>query len=75
MIELVVFRDLLDDDAEYQYGILTDHDEPSVICLCCGSTLEFGDYEIIESVEWFDISDLIRQNIIKKQGESSNDIQ
>ena len=36
-MELVLFKDLLDDDAEPQYGLLEDRDEPSVVCLCCGS--------------------------------------
>ena len=61
-MELVLFKDLLEDDAESQYGLLEDRDEPSVICLCCGSTVEFGDYEILERLPWQDISTLIKQN-------------
>ena len=67
MIELVIFRDLLEENSDHQYGLLDGRDEPNVICLCCGGELEYGDYEIIERVPWRDISDLIRQDDIKKE--------
>lgn len=60
-MELVLFKDLLDDDAEPQYGLLEDRDEPSVVCLCCGSEVEFGDYEIIERLPWQDFSSAVKQ--------------
>lgn len=60
-MELVIFRDLLEENADHQYGILTDDNEPRMICLCCGGIVEFGDYEVLERIEWFDISDLIRK--------------
>lgn len=60
-MELVLFKDLLEEDAEPQYGFLEDRDEPSVYCLCCGSPIEFGDYEILESLPWLDLSGLIKQ--------------
>ena len=61
-MELVLFKDLLEDDAEPQYGLLEDRDEPSVICLCCGSEVEFGDYEIIERLPWQDLSSAVKQS-------------
>ena len=60
-MELVLFKDLLEDDSEPQYGLLEDRDEPSVVCLCCGSSVEFGDYEIIESLPWIDFSSAVKQ--------------
>lgn len=51
-MRLVLFKDLLEDEAASQYGIVLDGDEPDVICLCCGSTIEFGDYEIYMSYVW-----------------------
>ena len=72
MNELVIFKVIYDENADHEYGILNDHDEPDVICLASGVTVLFGEYEIIERVDWFDISDLIREKF-KKQGENSND--
>ena len=60
-MELVLFKDLLEDDAEPQYGLLEDREEPSVICLCCGSTVEYGDYEIIKHLPWIDFSSAVKQ--------------
>ncbi len=61
-MELVLFKDLLEDDDEPQYGLLEDRDEPSVVCLCCGSEVEFGDYEIIERLPWQDFTSAIKQS-------------
>lgn len=61
-MELVYFRDTLEDNAKAQYGILTDGDSPIVICLCCGGVLEYGDYEIIKRLPWRNLSGLIEQN-------------
>lgn len=66
MPELVLFRDTLDDNPEPEYGILMDTDEPEVICLGCGSTIEFGDYEIIERLPWENLSEYLKQ---KHKGE------
>lgn len=67
-MKLVLFKDLLEDNAVPQYGIVTEGSEPEVICLCCGGTLEFGDYEIIETLPWQDVS-----AAIKEQNESKKD--
>ena len=64
--------DIYDENADHEYGILNDRDEPDVICLSSGVTIEFGEYEIIERVDWFDISDLIREKFKKQQGDSIN---
>lgn len=60
-MELVLFKDALEDEAEPEYGILEDRDEPSVICLGCGTAIEFGEYEILERLPWQDLSELLRQ--------------
>lgn len=65
-MELVYFRDTLEDNADPQYGILTDGDSPSVICLCCGGVLEHGNYEIIKRLPWQDLSGLIKQSAQSK---------
>ncbi len=72
MNELVIFKVIYDENADHEYGILNDRDEPDVICLSSGVTIEFGEYEIIERVDWFDISDLIREKFKKQQGDSIN---
>ena len=72
MNELVIFKVIYDENADHEYGILNDRDEPDVICLSSGVTIEFGEYEIIERVDWFDISDLIREKFKKLQGDSIN---
>lgn len=61
-MELVLFKDDLEDQADPQYGIVADGDKPNVICLCCGSTLEYGDYIIIEHLPWQDLSTLVKRN-------------
>lgn len=73
MNELVIFKVIYDENTGHEYGILNDRDEPDIICLSTGVTIEFGEYEIIERVDWFDISDLIREKFKEKQGENSND--
>ena len=72
MNELVIFKVIYDENADHEYGMLNDRDEPDVICLSSGVTIEFGEYEIIERVDWFDISDLIREKFKKQQGGSIN---
>lgn len=66
MPELVLFRDTLDENPEPEYGILMDTDEPEVICLGCGSTVEFGDYEIIKKLPWENLSEYLKE---KHKGE------
>ncbi len=66
MPELVLFRDTLDENPEPEYGILMNMDEPEVICLGCGSTIEFGDYEIIKKLPWENLSEYLKE---KHKGE------
>lgn len=55
-MELVLFKDLLEDDAEIRYGVLNEEDDyPYVICLEYGGVFEFGDYEILKRLAWGDI--------------------
>ena len=55
-MKLVLFKDLLEENAMPQYGILTDGDRPEVICLCCGGLLEFENYKILEELPWDNLS-------------------
>ena len=48
--QCVMFRDLLEDDAPIHYGILLP--DQSVLCFCCGGTVEQGEYEIIDHIPW-----------------------
>ena len=48
---LVLFKDLLEDDADEHFGILFENG--FVLCLCCGGYLEPDDYEIIEKFDKF----------------------
>lgn len=49
---LVKFKDLLEDDGEIHFGILFE--DGNLLCMCCGSTVEEGDYEIVEDVyDWW----------------------
>lgn len=61
-MELVYFRDTIEDGADPQYGILMDGDSPHILCLCCGGVLEYGDYKILKRLPWKDVSSLIKQN-------------
>ena len=60
-MELVLFKDDLEDQADPQYGLLEDRDEPSVICLDCGATIESGDYVIIERLPWYNLATLLKK--------------
>ena len=66
-MRLVLFKDLLEDEAASQYGIVLDGDEPDVICLCCGSTIEFGDYEILQELTWENLSAVLK---VRREAES-----
>ena len=65
-MELVYFRDTLEDNAEAQYGILMDGNEPCILCLCCGSMVDYGDYTILGQLPWQNISELIKRSNNRK---------
>ena len=46
MATLVKFKDTIENDSEIHFGILLD--DGDVICMCCGGTVENGDYEIVQ---------------------------
>lgn len=62
-MKLVLFKDLLEENAMPQYGILTDGDRPEVICLCCGGLLEFENYKILKALPWDNLSACLKQKI------------
>ena len=62
-MKLVLFKDLLEENATPQCGILADGDKPDVICLCCGGGLEFEDYEILKELPWDNLSEYLKQKI------------
>lgn len=43
---LVFFKDTFEENSEINSGLLLD--DGNIICLCCGSILEKGDYTIIK---------------------------
>lgn len=47
----------IDDDNETCFGIAFGD---TVICGCCGSTFDVSEVEIVQTLEWIDISDAIR---------------
>ena len=49
--KLVLFTDLLEEEAENHYGILFENG--IIMCLCCGGYIEPEDYEIIEEFDGF----------------------
>lgn len=53
-MKFVLFKDLLEERSTPQYGIVGDSKKSDVFCLCCGGTVEYGDYEIIRIVPWID---------------------
>lgn len=55
-MELVLFKDLIEEDAKPKFGVLNEENDYSyVICLECGGVFEFGDYEILKRLSWNDI--------------------
>lgn len=66
-MELILFKDLLEENAEPKFGVLNEEDDYSyVICLECGGVFEFGDYEIIKRLSWSDIK-IIEKSKRKKK--------
>lgn len=58
-MKLVYFKDLLEDDADPQYGILLEDD--TILCLCCLGIIEKEDYEILnDNIEGINISELLK---------------
>ena len=51
-MKFVLFKDLLEADSTPQYGIVGDGEKPDMTCLCCGGTVEYGDYEILRVIPW-----------------------
>ena len=46
-MKFVLFKDVLEERSAPQYGIVGDGEKPDITCLCCGGTVEYGDYEIL----------------------------
>lgn len=65
-MQLVLFKDTLEVDSKPQYGVLQDNeDNPYVVCLECGSIIEYGDYEILKRLSWSDV-------VITEKSKTSN---
>lgn len=60
--KLVYFKDLIEENADEQYGILLD--DGNIICLCCGGIVEQGEYEIIKYCRWFNFSQAMKDGEI-----------
>ena len=50
-MKFVLFKDVLEERSAPQYGIVGDGEKPDVTCLCCGGTVEYGDYEVIRIIQ------------------------
>ena len=50
---LVFFKDTLEENPEINSGLLLD--DGNIICLCCGSIIEKGNYTIIKKHPLFEI--------------------
>lgn len=50
---LVFFKDTIEENPEINSGLLLD--DGNIICLCCGSIIEKGDYTIIKKNPLFEI--------------------
>lgn len=61
-MKFVLFKDLLEANSTPQYGIAGDSEKPEVICLCCGGTVEYGDYEILRVIPWTEAATLFRSD-------------
>ena len=60
-MELVIFKDLLEDDSEPQYGLLEEGDRPNILCLCCGGKVEHDDYVILNRPPWINFSSVAKK--------------
>lgn len=60
-MRLVLFRDLLEDDSDPQYGVVLADD--TILCLCCYGILEQEDYEILEDNIECNVSDLLKKEL------------
>lgn len=49
---LVFFKDTFEENPEINSGLLLD--DENIICLCCGSIIEKGDYTIIKKYPSFE---------------------
>ena len=61
-VKLVRFVDTLENDAEEHFGILFE--DGNILCLCCGGTVEKGDYEIREEFDetcWTTVDDALAE--------------
>ncbi len=59
-MKFVLFKDVLEERFAPQYGIVGDGEKPDVTCLCCGGTVEYGDYEVIRIIPWTDAAALFK---------------
>lgn len=60
-MRLVLFRDLLEEDSDPQYGIVLD--DNTILCLCCGGILEQEDYIVLQNIEDINISELLKKEL------------
>lgn len=59
-MKFVLFKDVLEERSAPQYGIVGDGENPDVTCLCCGGTVEYGDYEVIRIIPWTDAAAMFK---------------
>lgn len=59
-MKFVLFKDLLEANSTPQYGIVGDGEKPDVTCMCCGGTVEYGDYEILRVISGYEAAKLFK---------------
>jgi hypothetical protein len=59
-LEIVIFHDILEDNADAHFGILFE--SGFILCLCCGGCVEPDDYDIIEHLGWKYIDQTLLEN-------------
>ena len=62
-MKIVLFKDLLDERSAPQYGIVDDGEKPDMTCLCCGGTVEYGDYEILRVIPMSEAAELFKPDM------------
>jgi hypothetical protein len=60
-MRLVLFKDLLEEDATPEYGIVLD--DNTILCLCCYGIIEEEDYEILEDNIECNISQFLKWDL------------
>lgn len=59
---VVLFKDTFEERSTPHYGIRFK--DGSILCLCCGGIIEYGDYEILERIGFGVIDDILKKELL-----------